>query len=31
MTHNAAVRLDGVVFSHVDWSEATSVMGIAVP
>jgi len=29
LSHNAAVRLDGTVFSHGDWSEAMSAMGIA--
>jgi hypothetical protein len=29
LSHNAAVRLDGIVFSHGDWSEAMSALGIA--
>jgi hypothetical protein len=28
LSHNVAVRIDGVVFSHGDWSEAMSAMGI---
>ncbi len=29
LSHNVAVRIDGVVFSHGDWSEAFSAAGIA--